>query len=212
MISIMFNIVGVGIFIAALAIAGLIGGWMWTCDKDWFLSCGMAGCFMAGGVFMMLSDFWYRMVYGEGSLLQRRGGRFFFVPIWILGGVCIVASLCGTTLRQSDVSARQSYLYGQASVSQKSSYPPGSAYSPGRSQMPAQPALILGMISGVGSNRIATVNGQPFAEGESHTVTIGSTKRMVQCTKIREKSVVVTLNGDSKPHELKIGEPLLYRR
>jgi len=65
------------------------------------------------------------------------------------------------------------------------------------------------MISGVGSNRIATINGQPFAQGESHTLTIASTKRVIQCTGIRDQSVVLTISGDSQPRELKIGEPLL---
>jgi hypothetical protein len=171
MMSIIFNRVGVRTFLATLLITGLLGVWMWMFDKECFLSCGTVGCLMGSGVFMLLFDFWYRMAHGECSLLQpRRGGHLFFIPVWILGGVCIVASLCES------------------------------------------PSLILGMISGVSSNRIATVNGQPFAEGESHTVTIGSAKRMVQCTKIREKSVVVTLDGDSKQRELKIGEPVVCRR
>jgi hypothetical protein len=213
MISIMFNIVGAGIFIAAFVIAGLLGGLIWKFDKDWFLSCGTVGCFMAGGVFMMLFDFWYRMEHGEGLLLQpRRGGYFFFMPVWALGGVCIVASLCATPRRKSDVSARQSNAPTQTSVSQKCSNPAALAYSPERSQMPSIHSLKLGMISGVGSSRIATINGQPFAEGESQVLTVGSTKRMVHCTQIRGQSVVVTLDGDSQPRELKIGQRLVYRR
>jgi hypothetical protein len=163
---------------------------------------------MGSGVFMLLFDFRYRMAHGECSLLQPgRGGHLFFVPVWILGVVCIGASLCAMP---HSVSVGK--LYAQASLSQKCSYPSALARSPRGSQMPSSPSLILGMISGVGSNRIATVNGQAFAEGESHTVTIGSSKRMIQCTKIRGQSVIVTLHGDSKPVELKIGEPLLYRR
>jgi hypothetical protein len=70
-------------------------------------------------------------------------------------------------------------------------------------------SLKLGMISGVGSNRIATINGQPFAEGESHALTIDSTKRVVRCAEIRDQSVVLSISGDSQPREFKIGEPLL---
>ena len=206
--SIIFNRVGVRAFLATLLIAGLLGGWMWMFDKDCFLSCGTVGCLMASGVFMLLFDFWYRMAHGECSLLQpRRGGHLFFIPVWMLGGICIVASLCEMP---RTVSVRR--LYAQASLSQKSSYPAALAHSPKRSQVPSTPSLMLGMISGVGSNRIATVNGQPFAQGESHTVSVGSTKRMVQCMQIRERSVVVTLDGDSKPRELKLGEPLVCRR
>ena len=208
MTSIVFNGVGVRTFLATLLIAGLLGGWMWMFDKECFLSCGTVGCLMGSGVFMMLFNFWYRMAHGGCSLLQpRRGGHLFFIPVWILGVVCIVASLCEMPGR---VSVRK--LYAQASLSRKASYSAALADSAKRSQMPSSPSLILGMISGVGSNRIATVNGQPFAQGESHTVTIGSTKRMVQCTRIRERSVVVTLDGDSKPRELKIGEALVCGR
>jgi hypothetical protein len=104
--------------------------------------------------------------------------------------------------RARNVAARQSNPYAKASGSQKSSYP---AYSPEASYQ----SLKLGMISGVGSNRIATINGQPFAEGESHALTIDSTKRVVRCTEIRQQSVVLTISGDSQLRELKIGEPLL---
>ena len=208
MMSIIFNRVGARTLLATLLLAGLLGGWMWIFDKECFQSCAAVGCFMASGVFMLLFDFWYRMTHGECSLSQpRRGGYLFFIPVWMLGAVCIVASLCEMPSR-----VYVSKLYARASLSHKRSYSSASAYSPKRSQMPSSPSLILGMISGVGSNRIATVNGQPFAQGESHTVTVGSTKRMVQCTRIRENSVVVTLDGDSKPRELKIGEPLVCRR
>jgi len=85
-----------------------------------------------------------------------------------------------------NVAARQSNPYANASGSQ---------------------SLKLGMISGIGSNRIATINGQPFAEGESHMLTIDSTKRVVRCTALRDQSVVLTISGESQPRELKIGEP-----
>jgi hypothetical protein len=75
--------------------------------------------------------------------------------------------------------------------------------------MPPSPLLKLGLLSGVGAHRVATINGEPFAKGESHTLIIGSTKVKVQCTAVKERSVVVTVSGDSEPHELKIGEPLV---
>jgi hypothetical protein len=88
---------------------------------------------------------------------------------------------------------------GHVSARQSNPYSPESSYQ----------SLKLGMISGVGSNRIATINGQPFAQGESHALTIDSTKRVVRCTEIRDQSVLLTISGDSQPRELKIGEPLL---
>jgi len=34
----------------------------------------------------------------------------------------------------------------------------------------------------------------------------------VQCTEIHERSVVVTISGDSEPHELILGQPLVLNR
>jgi len=100
--------------------------------------------------------------------------------------------------RAREVAARQSNPYAKASGSQNSDA--------------SKQTLKLGMISGVGSNRIATINGQPFAEGESHALTIDSNKRVVQCTAIRDQSVLLILSGESRPRELKIGEPLALSR
>jgi hypothetical protein len=71
---------------------------------------------------------------------------------------------------------------------------------------------LLGMISGVSPHKIATINGQPFAGGESHKLSVGPDKLTVQCTEIRDESVVVKFSGDSHPHELKIGQPLSLGR
>jgi len=164
---------------------------------------------VAAGVLMIVMDLWYRMTRGEGSLLHpRRGGQFFYMPVWILGGFVSMFGLCDGLVSQPAVSARQSSPYAATSGSQKSSYPAAFADSP----EPAARSLKLGMISGVGSHRIATINGQPFAEGESHALTIDATKRVVQCTEIHEQSVVVKISGESQPRELKIGEPLALKR
>jgi hypothetical protein len=93
-------------------------------------------------------------------------------------------------LDEADVSARQSNPHAKASIAQKSSKP-AAFFAP----QPSNRSLNLGMISGVGSNRIATINGQPFAQGESHALTIASTKRVVQCTEIRDQSVVLTISA-----------------
>jgi hypothetical protein len=42
---------------------------------------------------------------------------------------------------------------------------------------------LLGMISGVSPHKIATINGQPFADGESHKLSVGPDKLTVQCTR-----------------------------
>jgi hypothetical protein len=155
---------------------------------------------------MILLDFWYRATRGEGSFLHpRRGGQFFFIPVWVIGGGLVIFNFFLALFSELSVSARHPNPHANASISQKSSSPAAFAYSP----EPSYRSLKLGMISGVGSNRIATINGQPFAQGESHMLTIDSTKRAVQCTDIREQSVLLTISGDSQPRELKIGEPLV---
>jgi hypothetical protein len=191
-----------------ISLAGLIGGLLAAL-------LGKLGSFhspaflVATGVFMIVLDLWYRMTRGEGSLLNpRRGGQFFFMPVWILGGFLILFNFFEALVSTPNVSARQSNPNAQTSASQKPSYPAAFAYSP----EPSYRSLKLGMISGVGSNRIATINGQPFAEGESHALTIGTTKLVVRCNEVREQSVVVKMSGDSQPRELKIGEPLMLNR
>jgi hypothetical protein len=199
---IIYNYIGVGMLALAALIAGLFAAML--CKFDWFLSYGKPVCFAAIGVFMIVLDLWYRMTRGEGSLLHpRRGGQFFFIPVWIIGGVWIMASFCEGFGTKPDVSARQSYPSAQPSLSQPSSYPAAS---------PSPQSLKLGMISGVGPHRIASINGQPFALGETHKLSIGLATRMVQCAEIRDQSVIIKLSGDSHPHELKIGEPLPLNR
>ena len=178
-------------------IAGLFAQWLGKIslfDSPIFL--------VAAGFLMVLLDLGYRTTRGELSLLSpRRGGHFFFMPVWVFGGFVIMFNFVDALDSKPNVSARQSNPYAKASVSQNSSYPAAFASSSEQSYQ----SLKLGMISGGGANRIATVNGQPFAEGESHTLTIDSTKRLVQCTKIREQSVLLTISGDPEPRELKMG-------
>lgn len=147
------------------------------------------------GIPVIITGFW-----ASGSDKEWSWFRHALTVVMIT--VLFVAIRVGPTLaREGHVSARQSNPYAKASGSQNSSY---QAYS---SESGYQ-SLKLGMISGMGSNRIATINGQPFAQGESHALTIDSTKRVVHCTAIRDQSVLLTISGDSQPHELKIGEPL----
>jgi len=110
---------------------------------------------VAAGVFMIVLDILYRMTLGKrskvfeglentkGSLFHpRSGGQFFYIPVWIWGGVWIVANFYDT----SDVSARQANPYARASVSENSSYPGAVGSYSSSSDAPTW-ALKLGMIS-----------------------------------------------------------------
>jgi hypothetical protein len=220
-IRFMFNITGVAMALASAFLAIMFEAALFKFQPDLLESYGKLPGMVAYGVFMIVFDISYRLTLGKrskgfeglentnGLFLHRHcGGHFAYTPVWITGVLTIVGTLYDTFGSNPDVSARQSNPYAQASVSQKSAYPAALAYSP----EPTYRSLKLSMISGIGSNRIATINGQPFAEGESHMLTIESTKRTVQCTAIRDQSVILSISGDSQPRELKIGEPLLLKR
>jgi hypothetical protein len=191
-------------------------------NEEWVLSHVMLAATVAYGFFMIVLDIWYRMTRGKrsqvfeglentkGSLIHpRAGGQLGYIPIWVWGGFFIVGQLYVEFGGKADVSARQSNPYAaRTSVSPDSSYPGiFDSFIPS-SETPIS-SVKLGMISGVGPHRVATINGQPFAAGESHKLTFVTTHVTVQCTEIREQSVVLTMSDDSQPHELKTGERLV---
>src|SRR5215831_3561640 len=116
-----FNVIGLGLAAGAAMIAGLVG--VLLGKFDWFPPFEKPAAMAVTGVFMVVLDVWFRMKCGEGSLLHpRRGGHFFFIPLWLLGGGCTLLNLCGMLAGKPEVSARESSSYPQTSVSQPSSY------------------------------------------------------------------------------------------
>jgi len=63
--------------------------------------------------------------------------------------------------------------------------------------------LELKIISGTPQRRLATVNNQTFLVGETLTVQVGQTSLRVRCLEIRERSVLVDIQGEG-PRELKL--------
>lgn len=59
-------------------------------------------------------------------------------------------------------------------------------------------------ISGIGTNKLALINNQSLRQGESDFVKVKNRKVRLYCLEIRESSVLVTLNDESKPIELKL--------
>ena len=64
--------------------------------------------------------------------------------------------------------------------------------------------LTLKSISGTGAKRLALINNQTLAAGESAKVRLGTGEIKVRCEEIREKSVVVTLDGKPERKELRL--------
>jgi hypothetical protein len=209
-----FNAIGMNMLLAAGLLAGLFSALLVKtgCSATTIKAIGMAGA----GVLMVAFDLHYRMKVGESSLLHpRRGGHIMFVPIWIIGGFFMVGSIGEAVSGNPEISARESSQstqssYSQGSPSRGSSAPANKITYLSEPQPEAHSPKVLkvGMISGVGVHRIATVNGQPFAEGESHKLNIGASKLTVQCLEIRDQSVVVKTSGDPHSREIKIGQPL----
>jgi sulfur carrier protein ThiS len=62
--------------------------------------------------------------------------------------------------------------------------------------------LVLKNISGTKSRRFALLNNQTFAPGESARVQLGDTEVKVRCLEIRERSVVVAVEGQEGSREV----------
>ena len=56
--------------------------------------------------------------------------------------------------------------------------------------------LVLKGISGPNNKRLAMINNQTFGVGESALLMLGDAHRKVKCVEIREKSVLVTIDGN----------------
>lgn len=67
-----------------------------------------------------------------------------------------------------------------------------------------QPALTLSKISGKKSKRQATINNTTFTAGQTATVTSGKTQLKIYCVEIRERSAIVTINGERQKRELQL--------
>jgi hypothetical protein len=64
--------------------------------------------------------------------------------------------------------------------------------------------LDLKIISGTPQRRLATVNNQTFLVGETLRVAVRRGDLRVRCLEIRERSVLVAVQGDPNPRELKL--------
>ena len=67
--------------------------------------------------------------------------------------------------------------------------------------------LRLKMISGGEQRRLATINEETFLAGETHMLNIDGKRMSVQCVEIREQSALIKIGNESKPRELRLGEP-----
>lgn len=64
--------------------------------------------------------------------------------------------------------------------------------------------LILKGISGPANRRLALINNQTLAAGESALVRLGESELRIRCEEIREQSVIVTISGSPERRELRL--------
>ena len=67
---------------------------------------------------------------------------------------------------------------------------------------PKYKELTLKSISGSGSKKLALINNQTFAVGETAKVRLGTTEVKLRCEEIRESSVLISLDGKPEKKEL----------
>lgn len=67
---------------------------------------------------------------------------------------------------------------------------------------PPPPTFNLKGILGAGTNRLALINNQTLAEGESASVKTGGRQVRIRCIKIGDRSVTVVEEGKNEPIEL----------
>jgi hypothetical protein len=66
--------------------------------------------------------------------------------------------------------------------------------------------LLLKGISGPPQHRLALINNQTFTAGETASVRTTNGPVLIRCLKILEKSVVITIDTNSEPKELRLRE------
>lgn len=67
--------------------------------------------------------------------------------------------------------------------------------------------LVLKSITGTGNRRLALVNNQTLGIGETASVKLEDRNVRVRCTEIRERSVVVKVEGETEPREVRLAGP-----
>lgn len=200
---IIFNLIGAGILIFAFAI-GAGAAFLLGAKTD-------APTMVVGGLVALVLDLIYRMGVGEQSLLHpRRGGHVFFIPAWVIGLGLFMTGALGLVLPGNgrELSREYSRRIMQPEGQRQRSEPVARQQTALAQPQQSHAELKLTMISGTGQGRLATINGEPFAPGETHNVKVAQRKVSLTCVEIREQSVLARIAGESHSRELKFGEPV----
>jgi thiol-disulfide isomerase/thioredoxin len=80
---------------------------------------------------------------------------------------------------------------------------PAATPAPARPAPPPPDELVLKGIVGSKNNRLALINDESFSPGQRGRVKLASKEVTLQCKEIRDNSVIVHVDGETEPRELK---------
>lgn len=165
---------------------------------------------LVGGLLALVLDLIYRMDAGGGSLLHpRRGGHVCFIPAWVLGLGLLMMGALHLALPESGRELSREYRQRLQPLGEQPRSEPRGGLTISRQPQQPRAVLKLTVMSGTGDRRLATINGETFAPGETHNVKVAQGRLTVTCVEIHELSVIVKITGQPHPVELKFGEPVV---
>jgi hypothetical protein len=199
---IIFNFIGAGIMLAGILVGSLVAHLFG--DKSG------APSLVLEGLIITTLDLLYRKKAGGGSLIHpRMGGHVMFIPAWLIGaGLLVTGGFGFFAWNHEPPAGKGSVLIIQSNNPQPSAGPSGGYQAVSSPPRPANAGLRLNMISGSGPQSLALINGENFAAGETHNLAVGKSKISVTCLEIRDKSVVVSVAGEPRPVQLRLGESI----
>jgi hypothetical protein len=202
---IIFNLIGAGVLILALGVGAGVG-YLFGAKTE-------VPTMLVGGLLALVLDLVYRMDKGEGSLLHpRRGGHVFFIPAWVLGLGLLMTGALHLALPGGGLELSREYRQRlQPAGDRPRSEPRGGYLTVSHQPQQSRAVLKLTVMSGTGAHRLATINGETFAPGETHNVKVSQGKVTVTCVEIHELSVMAQIDGQPEPVELKFGEPVVLQ-
>ena len=202
---IIFNLIGAGVLILALGVGAGVG-YLFGAKTE-------APTMLVGGLLALVLDLIYRMDKGEGCLLHpRRGGHVCFIPAWVLGLGLLMTGALYLALPGSGRELSREYKQRLQPLGEQPRSEPRGGYGTVSPQPQQSRAVLkLTVMSGTGERRLATINGETFAPGETHNVKVAQGRVTVTCVEIHELSVMAKITGQPHPVELKFGEPVVLQ-
>jgi hypothetical protein len=121
------------------------------------------------------------------------------------GSMIDTATITGRSIRDAAILKMSSYQVAEAKKRVATFTP----HQPRKDELP-EPSWVqhirLSGLSGPSDRRLAIINGATFSTGETATVKLVGKTVKVRCLEIRDKSVLVEIEGFDKPRELYLTE------